>query len=183
MSGPAWLDRARIQVLLRELAQELADRGTSAVLFVVGGAAMALAHDDRRATADVDATFQPSPEVRAAAAAVAGRHGLAPDWLNDGAKGFMPGPDTGATVLFELPSLRVELASAEYLLAMKVMAARVEQDVDDLRALYVHLGLETVDQGLEIAERYYGSAGMQRVLQPRSAYVLAAVVEGLPRGS
>ena len=76
--------------------------------------------------------------------------------MNDGAKGFMPGRDPGATVLFESPSLRVELASAEYLLAMKVRAARVELDADDIHTLYVILGFTTVEEGLSVAERYYG---------------------------
>ena len=153
MTGGRSLGRAEILQLLTELAQELADRASTATLFVVGGAAMSLAFDSRRATADVDAAFQPSPEVRSAAAVVGLRHGLPADWLNDGAKGFMPGTDPGATVLFDSHSLRVELASAEYLLAMKVRAARVELDADDIHTLYGILGLTTVEEGLSIAER------------------------------
>ena len=36
-------------------------------MFIVGGAAMAIAYDTRRATADVDAVFVPSSEVLTAA--------------------------------------------------------------------------------------------------------------------
>jgi hypothetical protein len=41
------------------LGDRLVRRGVTADLFVVGGAAMALAHDASRVTRDVDATFVP----------------------------------------------------------------------------------------------------------------------------
>jgi hypothetical protein len=62
-----------------------------------------------------------------AAQRVGDRRGLPPDWLNDGVKGFLPGPDPGATVLFDRPGLAVRIASPRYLFAMKVLAARVER--------------------------------------------------------
>ena len=180
MTGGRSLGRVEILALLYELAEELAAQSASAALFVVGGAAMSLAFDARRSTADIDAAFQPSDDVRQAAATIALRHELAADWLNDGAKGFMPGADPGATLLFERPSLRVELASAEYLLAMKIRAARVELDVDDIRTLYKILGFTTVDEGLTVAERFYGAAGMLATLHPRSRYVREGLLSPPP---
>ena len=53
------------------LDDELGRMGVEADLFVVGGAAMAVAYDARRATTDVDAVFVPSKEVRTAASRVA----------------------------------------------------------------------------------------------------------------
>ena len=58
--------------------------GIDADLFIVGGAAMAVAYDARLATTDVDAVFVPSKEVRIAASRVAQERGLEEDWLNDG---------------------------------------------------------------------------------------------------
>ena len=89
------LDREAILNAFRALDEELGSRGVRANVFVVGGAAMAMAYDARRSTADVDAVFAPPDEVRRAAAVVAGRLGIPEDWLNDGAKGFMPGDDPG----------------------------------------------------------------------------------------
>ena len=62
---------------------------------------MALAYDARRATVDVDAAFLPAAEVRQAARRVADELGLEPDWLNDGAKAFMPGNDPNQVVVYE----------------------------------------------------------------------------------
>ena len=64
-----------------ELPAELAARGAGAVLFLVGGAALAVAYDATRATRDLDAIFIPGNVVRQAAVAVAQCVGLAEDWL------------------------------------------------------------------------------------------------------
>jgi hypothetical protein len=83
------------------------------------------------------------------------RHGLPPDWLNDGVKGFLPGPDADATVLFDRPGLAVRIASPRYLFAMKVLAARVERDEDDLRLLYERSGFTSVEEALDHVESTY----------------------------
>lgn len=85
------LDRVAIEDLLGDLAAELEARGVRGDMFVVGGAAMALAYDARRATRDVDAVFEPKLVVYEAAAAVAARRALPGDWLNDAVKGSWPG--------------------------------------------------------------------------------------------
>lgn len=69
----AGLGREDIRALLDELSQELAARGTRAELFLVGGAALAVAYDATRATRDLDAVFVPSDVVRQAAAALSVR--------------------------------------------------------------------------------------------------------------
>jgi hypothetical protein len=71
---------------LKEFDQELGILNVRGEVFIVGGAAMAIAYDTRRATADVDAVFVPSSEVLTAASRVAEKLNLEPDWLNDGAK-------------------------------------------------------------------------------------------------
>lgn len=75
---------------------ELDSRGISADMYIVGGAAIALAFDERRATRDVDAVFEPKALVYEAAAVVGERLGLPGGWLNDAVKGFLAGSDPAA---------------------------------------------------------------------------------------
>ena len=95
----AGLGREDIRALLDDLSAELAARGARAEVFLVGGAALAVAYDATRATRDLDAVFIPTDIVRQAAAAVAQHRGLTEDWLNDAVKGFLPGPDPGRAAL------------------------------------------------------------------------------------
>ncbi len=53
----AGLGREDIRALLDDLSAELAARGARAELFLVGGAALAVAYDATRATRDLDAVF------------------------------------------------------------------------------------------------------------------------------
>jgi Nucleotidyltransferase of unknown function (DUF6036) len=61
------LNRDDIAALLDELAGELEAEGVHGDLFLVGGAAMALAYSTRRATRDLDAIFEPKQVVYRAA--------------------------------------------------------------------------------------------------------------------
>ena len=67
-----------------------AARGTTADVYLVGGAAIALSFDAARTTRDLDAVFVPTTQVRGPAEAVAEANGLSVDWLNDAVKGFVP---------------------------------------------------------------------------------------------
>jgi hypothetical protein len=149
------LDREGTLRALEELAAVLAARGVEGQIFVVGGAAMALAFDARRTTRDIDAVFEPKLAVYDAAAEVGARLDLPDDWLNDAVKGFIPGTDPEAVPIFRRPGLSVSAASARFLLAMKLRAARIELDADDIRFLANLLGLRTAAEVLAVAaERY-----------------------------
>jgi len=88
--------REDIVCCLSALAERLARRGIQGELYLVGGAAMALAYNARRATRDVDAVFAPKDEIDRAAREVAEEQGLPEGWLNDAVKGFLAGPGRGA---------------------------------------------------------------------------------------
>jgi Nucleotidyltransferase of unknown function (DUF6036) len=150
------MDRDEIIAALTALAEELERRGLSAEMYVVGGAAIALAFDERRSTRDIDAVFEPKSAVYEAAAVVAEQLGLSGGWLNDAVKGFLEGDDPAAAPVLDLPGLRCLTASPETLLALKVLAHRIGEDEDDLRLLAAELGLEGADQVLAIAEKTYG---------------------------
>ena len=145
------MDRTGIVAALTALAHDLHAHGLSADMYVVGGAAIALAFDERRSTRDVDAVFVPKAEVYAAAARVAEQQALPDGWLNDAVKGFLAGEDTGAREVLDLPGLRVQVASPGTLLSLKVLAHRVGEDDHDVRLLARSLGLTTADAVLALA--------------------------------
>ena len=144
----------RIRELLTELGRRLAARGVAGELYVVGGAAIALAFDERRSTADVDAVFEPKATTYAEASAMAEELGLPEGWLNDAVKGFLAGGDDGATVVLEAPGIRCAVASPRILLAMKVLAHRAAEA--DIRLRAGLLGLESSTAVLAVAESVYG---------------------------
>lgn len=178
--GPL-LDAERIRELLVELGRRLDQQGLRARLFVVGGAAMALAFATRRATRDIDAVFEPKTAIYAEAATMADEHGLPADWLNDGVKGLLPDrvPAQVGTE-FEATGLTVEVASAEYLFAMKAMAARAEVDADDLEVLARQLGLRSAEEAIQLVERYYSPLHLKPVTRYLLEDVLAAIRTGGP---
>jgi uncharacterized nucleotidyltransferase DUF6036 len=173
----AGLDRHDIRVLFDDLSAELASRQAKADIFLVGGAAIAVAYDEARSTRDLDAVFRPTDVVRQAAAAVASRRGLAEDWLNDAVKGFLPGQDPDAQRFYSSDSLNVDVASPRYLLAMKLFSSRVENDADDIMFLYRQLGLRTVEEGLDLVESVYHG----RAIDAKVQFLLAEIVEELSR--
>jgi hypothetical protein len=91
--------RERIIAALGALGEELTREGIHGQVFIVGGAAMALAYSSRRVTRDIAAVFEPKTAIYDAAARVAERLGLPDDWLNDGVKVFLPGADSEALPL------------------------------------------------------------------------------------
>ena len=149
------LDRAGIEAAFRRLGERLARRGVVADIYIIGGAAMALAYDARRATRDIDAVFRPHGVVLEEARAVGEELGLPQWWLNEQASVYVaPGGDDRAARVFDHPGLRVSAASPRHLLAMKVLAAR-RRDVDDIRVLVDHLGLTTADDVFAICAEVF----------------------------
>ena len=147
---------------LAALDVEFVKRGIAGEICIYGGAAMVLVFDARSSTRDVDEVFQPKKEIREAALAVSNDLGLPPDWLNDGVKGFLS--DKGEfsrdsiSGLEKLGNLRIVWPTPEYILAMKCMAARMDdssKDREDVAFLVHHLGLETVEAVLAIVERFF----------------------------
>lgn len=159
---------ALIRDALNRLADKLEHRGVVAEIYVVGGSALALAYKARRITRDVDAVFEPAAVVREIAATVAVELGLPEDWLNDGAKAFIPGPDPEATIVIRRPGLTVAVASPRYLLAMKLLASRVDQDVEDIKLLYELCGLKTAADGIALLDKAYPG----RPLPARTRFLL-----------
>lgn len=127
-----------------EMGQLAADRGLVVELAVYGGSCLILASDIRAASGDVDAVFLTESGVaREIADAVAERMKLPEDWINEGVRRLAPPPGNPAPNLLPFGDyprtqrsaigLRVLLPSPAYLLAMKILANRLIEEVDKVR--------------------------------------------------
>lgn len=158
--GP--LTQGDLRKLFELLNDELRVLNTQAELFVVGGAVMCLAYNARPSTKDVDALFRPTKEVRKAARRAALRADVEPEWLNDAVKGYLSSQGDFAPFL-ELDYLKVMLAQAPYMLAMKCLAMRIGEefhDEEDVRYLLRHLDIRSYDKALAVITKYFPLEGI-----------------------
>ncbi|MBU2670187.1 nucleotidyltransferase [Actinoplanes bogorensis] len=168
MTDDGLLGRAELERAFAALGDRLFRRGVVADLFIVGGAAMALAYDANRVTRDVDATFVPHGVVLEEARNVAEAMGLPPWWLNEQASAYVSTQnDAGKREVFDHPGIRVMAASPEHVFAMKAFAAR-GRDEDDLRALASIIGITTLEAALDICVQFFPD----EELPPRSRAML-----------
>jgi hypothetical protein len=152
-----FLDRDRLTHLLSELSEEMGRREATGELHLLGGAVMCLVFGAREATRDIDAAMRPASLLREAAAAVAAREGVADDWVNDAVFGFLT-VRGDFEPWADLPNLRVLVATPEYMLAMKCIALRAQDeapDRDDIRFLLRYLGLRSASEALDVVLRFY----------------------------
>lgn len=66
--------------------------------------------------------------------------------------------------------------SPEYLLATKLLASRVSRDEEDILLLYGLCGFTTVDEGLDLLERYYPG----RPIEAKVGFYLEELLTGSP---
>jgi hypothetical protein len=147
--------RARIVAALQALGDQLTREGVRGQIFIVGGAAMALAYSTRRVTKDIDAVFEPKNAIYAAAAKVAEAQDLPEGWLNDAVKGFMPGADEHPRPLPDVAGIEITTASPQFLLAMKLMAMRFGEDDEDIEILLRECDLHSAEEALDLLARLY----------------------------
>ncbi len=134
---------------------------------------MALAYSTRRVTVDVDAIFEPKAVIYEAASKVAEDLGLPADWLNDAAKGFMPGSDEDARPLPEVEGIEITTASPRYLLAMKLMAMRIGEDDEDIEILIRECGIQSAEEAMELLTKMYPRAKPA----PKARFFLEALLD------
>jgi len=105
---------------------------------------------------------------------IADDYKLPPDWLNDSVKGFVT-PNREMTVFQNLSNLTVYVPSAEYMLAMKCMSARLAgtKDKNDIIFLIDHLKLNKVDDILNVIQKYFPPS----MIQPKTEYFLMELLE------
>lgn len=181
MSQPEPTEMSDEEILkyLGLLNDRLRAENATGELAVVGGTAMVLAFKSRKSTKDIDALFHPASVIRRMANEIAQEHELHPGWLNDGAKGFLSPQGTHQELPLDFSNLRLLAPSAEYMLAMKCMSARVgveQKDKDDAKFLIERLGLNSTEQVEEIIGRYYPA----KLIQPKTTYFVREIIDELP---
>ncbi len=163
-----------IEKYLSEINDELAEKNVIGEICIYGGAAMCLAFKARPATKDVDAIFEPVKTIHGAINKIAVKFGLNEGWLNFAVKIFVV--EHNKDILFDFPNLKVYSPTADYLLAMKILAMRAESfDAMDVECLIKHLGLNKSEEALKIVAEYYP----KKVIKPETIFQLEEIFENL----
>jgi hypothetical protein len=165
---PVELTRHIIERAFDAIGAMAAERG-----LVVDASCPVLASDVRGASGDVDAVFLTEVKlVRRMADKVARRMGLPLDWINEAVRRTAPpigNPEPNLLPFGEYPrsggsavGLRVFLPTPSYLLVLKILAARLEQDaekiqsdLDDAVALMKVTKLATREALVELVKECY----------------------------
>jgi hypothetical protein len=140
---------------LRRIGEELERSGLKGEIILTGGASMCLVHGARKTTLDIDALFEPDTAIRLIAYKIAEDEGLPITWLNDAVQIFVK-PDAPVDSFMKFKGLNVSTVSAEYLLAMKIYANRLdEKDIADIKFLSNKLDITEKEQALDILLKYF----------------------------
>ena len=144
------------------LNEKLKQADQQGELYIVGGAMMALAHDAKRVTADVDSHIRRGRDaVTRAVAEIADEEGLSRYWLNEAVTmRYLPeDPDRGERQVYANSHLTIAGASTRRMIAMKLHAGR-PPDLADLDILLREAGVETRRAAVRLHELTYGAKPM-----------------------
>ncbi len=164
------LSRDQLLAAIESLVEKLNGKRIPANIYIVGGAALTLEYGARDATRDIDASFGSKEQLVPFIVEVAREQGLPDDWLNNNVLGYISPvhEDPAPVVLIKDGNVKVTVASAETLLAMKIRASRGRRDRDDIAFLLQAVGVETVDAAIALYDTYYP----EDPLTPRAKPVL-----------
>jgi hypothetical protein len=180
----AAFDRNQLLAAFDRLGARAREHGTRLEVAVYGGSALMLASNFRFATEDADVVSLGDgwPDwLSREAGLIAAENGWAPDWFND-AVSFHLSPladQASAHVEFGTfprdegaPGFVVHVPTAEYMLALKLKAARVAdpakgaQEAQDIANLIRAAEVRSIDHAIAILARYFprsaADAGKQR---------------------
>jgi hypothetical protein len=159
------LNRQDIEKLLAELGNELATKFRAPVkVMLIGGAYMILTLHNRKTTKDVDVYPLNIPDSQnadkdtrkflATVRAIAKRHSLAKDWLNDVSFNLLGGLSPATMELWTTYGmLEIYKPPIDFILALKLFADR-SKDKPDIEALLQNLGITARDQAQDVLDRY-----------------------------
>ncbi|GLH77710.1 hypothetical protein SSBR45G_26180 [Bradyrhizobium sp. SSBR45G] len=170
-------DREALLAAFDTIGRAAAQAGAKLHIAVYGGSALMLASNFRLATEDVDVSElpKPLPEWLAKTLGDIGReNGWSDDWFNDGVVFHLsPLADQAADHLEfgtfprdgSPPGLVVSVPSAEYMLALKLKAARIldpargESERLDILNLMKVVGVSGADDAIALLRRYFPASG------------------------
>ncbi len=161
--GPSHLmSRDEVISSINELIRRLHALGEPADIRIIGGAAIALWHDnERRQTVDVDADLFPLERIVELADAIGEEHTLPEEWLNNNARIFLPSGmgrrgEEWVTV-YDQDGVVIRTASLDMLIAMKLNAAqrRGLRELPDLQVLLAEANITTVAEAEDLFESFY----------------------------
>ena len=171
-----YLGKEEIYKNLELVNEELKTLDMHGEILMTGGASMCLVFSARSATKDIDAIYEPKSVINDIAAKIAFEKDLPESWLNDSVKGFMNSKAYEKKMLLKIYSnLKLYSVIPEYLLAMKLMASRMESETDkkDIIFLMKHLGIDTMDKANKIID----SAFKSEFILPKTRYVIEECLE------
>jgi len=175
---PDDFDVARVQALFDDLADRLVARGVDGTIYLVGGAALALAYyelGERRLTSDIDAAYSPATVIDELIAEIAEEQGIASNWLNQKASQFFPAHGLPAgQVIIERAGLTVSVGPPRFLLAMKLRAARLGRDNDDIAVLLRRCDARSVDEAIELLDACYDG---EEPFKPMARLIVEAALD------
>jgi predicted nucleotidyltransferase len=170
--------KAELSDALAELAELALQAGKIIDLAIYGGSCLILVSNFRLSSEDVDAVaLNDQAFVNEAARVIASRRQWPNDWLNDGVRTYLSpaAQDDVAHELFatypdeQRPGLRVYVPTPEYMLAMKLMAMRVEtgdqKDFEDIMNLMQVVGLKAKMEIIDFAAQFYPEARLSGKLR------------------
>jgi len=169
----AAFDRDALLNAFDQIGRAAVEAGTKLQIAVYGGSALMLASNFRFATEDVDVSQleHPLPDWLAAIVHdIAEKNRWQDDWFNDGVAFHLSSLADRAIDHLEFgtfprdgtpPGLAVSVPSAEYLLALKLKAARIldpirgETERLDILNLMQVVGISTVEDAIELLGKYF----------------------------
>jgi hypothetical protein len=195
------LTRALIEQAFDLMGTMAAERGIVIEIAVYGGSCLVLASDIRNASADVDAVFLTNRSaVYEIGDAVAQQMGWPSNWINEAVRQTAPpigNPEPNLLPFGEYPrrgreavGLRVHVPTPAYLLAMKILANRLEDDVlkvqsdqDDALALMKLTGINSRENILGLLKQCYPNVPgvVEPRLNPRISVKIDALMDAYVR--
>lgn len=145
--------------ILETLDKKLEENRLELTLNIYGGTVMMACFDARPATKDVDALFETSPIIDNILVDIAETYALHEGWINQDIKEPLKNvKKENLKEIYKFKNLKVLAPSAEQMLAMKILSARPEpyRDFSDAEYLIKYLKIETLEQVMNIFDKYVG---------------------------